>query len=130
MCCSTASTKGFLGGSMKAYQTPSNMPLCVHVFMLPHSAPLPHSRVQKHKSVHTHDTYLTLFLTLYHSKIRKIMQKCIDTHMHGTYVHARRHADEGDTPSVKFLSQICALYCDSGSSLLIVAGRNPPSPLS
>lgn len=129
MCCSTASTKGFLGGSMKAYQTPSNMLLCVHVFMFSHSASL--LPILSH--IHTHmRTHLYISLCFSHFIFPRLEKssKSADIYTHAqTHTHAGRHADEGDTPSVKLQSQICALYCDSGISLLIVAGRNPPSPL-
>lgn len=104
---------------MKAYQTPSNMPLCVHVFMLPHSAPLPLSRVQKHTRVHTHGTHLTLFLTLYHSKIRKIMQKCIDTCTRDvTLTKVTRHLSNSRLRSAPCIVTVEAAYWSSQAEIL------------
>lgn len=57
-------------------------------------------------------------------KIGKIVQN-------STRTHAGRHADEGDAPSVRLLSEIITTaYGDSGICVLIVTGRNPLLPLS
>lgn len=71
---------------------------------------------------HTSVSHFGVFVALYLPKIREINQMCGHVCAHTlAYMPEGRQADGGDKPSVKLLSQICALYCDSGISLLIVA---------
>lgn len=130
MRCSTTSTKGFLGGSMKAYQAPSNIFLCVLMFMFSNTAPLSPHCAHTHTSMYT-NSFMLHFVSRFISPRLKKSSRSAEIY---TYTHMRkhsgRHADEVDTPSVKLQAQIDTSFCDRGISLLIVAGRNPPSSLS